>query len=50
MELNLGLGSGYDSIDKQRKDQDHDVDDGKQIFTLTQRGKMAVVFIKNYSK
>jgi hypothetical protein len=38
MELNLGLGSGYDIFDKVRDDANHDVDDGTQLVTQTFRG------------
>ena len=38
MELSLGLGSGYDIFDKQRKDEKHEVDDGTQIMTITFKG------------
>ena len=35
MELSLGLGSGYDIFDKQRKDEKHDIDDGSQIMSVS---------------
>ena len=38
MELSLGLGSGYDIYDKQRKDEKHEIDDGTQIMTVTFKG------------
>ena len=38
MELSLGLGSGFDMYDKQRKDEKHEIDDGTQIMTVTVKG------------
>ncbi len=38
MELTLGLGSSYDSIDKARDDEEHDKDDGTQVVTVLLKG------------
>ena len=40
MELSLGLGSGFDMYDKQRKDEKHEIDDGTQIMTVTVKGRV----------
>ena len=48
MELSLGLGSGYDIIDKQRKDEKHQVDDGTQIMTITFKGGSHLTLKQGY--
>ena len=52
MELSLGLGSGYDIFDKQRKDEKHDIDDGTHIMTVSFKGydrfrSTAILLLRN---